>query len=405
MFSKKEKGFCAYCEPLIEKHGRFSNRIIVQVTSIVNAIDTFFPARSAGFYRFEKEFINILIKFLSKIRVVKIVPITNREEVQGRTLVIVDEAVKRGHNVNLVKIFNRHFNMFQINIKNESSFFHVLPSLDSQENNTIDFADKYLFKLFLKSNNLPHVSGKVFRNEDKALRYGDEIGYPLVVKPQFGSLSRHTSINIKNKEGLKEAIGIAKITTNEFIVERHIEGKNYRAVVIGNKMAACALREPANVTGDGFNTIEQLIEIKNSSPLRGGYQQKNYTLKKIAITPRLEESLKQKKYTLKKIPFKGEKIYLDDKIILSGGADIHDMTTMIHKANIELFENLSLLLKTSMVGFDFITSDISEPHYNSDFAIIEANSAPYIDMHHFPVSGAPRNIAEKIIDILESKNI
>lgn len=402
MFPKKESTICAYCEPLVEKHNRFGGKVITHIASVINAIGGLLPARSAGFYRFEKELISVLIKLLTKIKIVKITPIANREEIQGRSLVIIDEATKRGHSVNLVKIFNRHFNMFQINIKNKSSFFHVLPSLDSQENNAIDFSDKYLFKLFLKSNNLPYAPGKVFRSAGKALRYGEEVGYPLVVKPRFGSLSRHTSANIKNGNGLKEAIRIVKIITNEFIVERHIEGRNHRAVVIGNKMAACALREPANVTGDGLNTIEQLIEIKNSNPLRGDYKQKNYTLKKITITPRLEESLKQKTYTLKSVLANGEKIYLDDKIILSGGADIHDVTDIIHKTNADLFENLSLLLKTSMVGFDFITSDVSKSHYNTNFAIIEANSAPYIDMHHFPVSGTSRNVATKIIDIIES---
>lgn len=404
MFSKKERAFCAHCEPLIEKHGRFSTRIIVHITSIINAIDSFFPTRSSGFYRFEKELINVLIKFLSKIRVIKIVPITNREEIQGRSLAIIDEAVKRGYTANLVKFFNRHFNMFQMSVKNKSFFFHVLPSLDSPENSVIDFSDKYLFKLLLKSNNLPHASGKAFKNINKALNYEREIGYPLVVKPRFGSLSRHTSTNIKNRDDLKEAIKIVKIITNEFIIERHIEGKNYRAVVIGNKMAACALREPPNVIGDGFNTIEQLIKIKNNNTLRGDYRQKNYTLKKITVTPRLEKLLEQKKYTLKNILAKGEKIYLDSKVILSGGADIHDVTDLVHKTNIELLENLSLLLKTPIVGFDFITADISKPHYDTTFTIIEANSAPYIDMHHFPISGTPRNIAEKIIDILESKS-
>lgn len=402
MLSRKERHFCPYCEPLVEKHGCFSSKIIPHITDIINMIDGFFPTRSAGFYKFEKWLIDILIKLLSKIKVIKITPIANREEIQGRSLVLIDEAAKRGHSVNLVKVFNKHLNMFQINIKNKTSFFHVLPSLNPRENNTIDFADKYLFKSFLKSNNLPHIPGRVFRNADRALCYGDEIGYSLVVKPRFGSLSRHTSVNIKNRDGLKEAIRIVKIITNEFIVERHIEGKNYRAVVVGNKLAACALRESANVTGDGFNTIERLIEIKNGNPLRGDYKQKNYTLKKIAITPRLEESLKQRAYTLKSILARDKKIYLNDKIILSGGADIHDATDIIHKTNIELFENLSLLLKTSMVGFDFITSDVSRPYYDTNFAIIEANSAPYIDMHHFPVSGMSRDVAAKMIDIIES---
>ncbi|MDP3790961.1 MAG: hypothetical protein Q8R38_02835 [Candidatus Omnitrophota bacterium] len=37
------------------------------------------------------------------------------------------------------------------------------------------------------------------------------------------------------------------------------------------------------------------------------------------------------------------------------------------------------------------------------FGIIEANSLPYIDMHHFPVTGAPRNVAGAILDEVERR--
>ena len=29
---------------------------------------------------------------------------------------------------------------------------------------------------------------------------------------------------------------------------------------------------------------------------------------------------------------------------------------------------------------------------------LEANSLPYIDMHHYPLTGQPRNVAEMVMD-------
>lgn len=410
MFSKyKERSFCVHCEPLIEKHNWLSRVILVYFAGFANLfisiINGFFSPFIEKFDGLEKVFTGSFIKVLSKLRVIKVVPITNREEIQGRSLTIVEEAIKRGYTVNLVKFFNRHFNTFQLNLKNKSLFFDVLPSADFGRNNIINFSDKYLFKLLLESNNFPHTPGKTFRHLGNGLAYGNKLGYPLVVKPRFGSLSKHTSVGIRNENELKEAIKMVKIITDEFIVERYVKGKDYRVVVVENKMVACAFREPPNVIGDGSNTIEQLIMIKNNNPLRGAYHQKSFTLKKINITPRVEELLMQKNYTVKSVLSAGKKIYLDTKVVLSGGADIHDVTDMVHGANIKLLEELSIILKTSLVGFDLITPDISKPYHDTTFVVVEANSAPYIDMHHFPISGTPRNVAARIIDSIESKHL
>ena len=49
-------------------------------------------------------------------------------------------------------------------------------------------------------------------------------------------------------------------------------------------------------------------------------------------------------------------------------------------------------------GFDFICEDISKPYFEQECAIIEANSCPSIDMHHYPVSGKVRNVAGRLLD-------
>lgn len=407
MLSKKERGFCVHCEPLIEKHSWLSRVVLVYFAGFANlfvgVVGVFFTPFLKKFYGLEKKFAHAFIRVMSKLRVIKVAPITNTEEIQGRSLTIVEEAKKRGYTVNLVKFFNRHFNTFQLNFKNKSLFFNVLPSADFERNNIIDFSDKYLFKLLLESNNFPHTQGESFRRLNTGLSYGNKLGYPLVVKPRFGSLSKHTSVGIRSENELKDAIKTVKIITDEFIVERYVKGKDYRVAVVENKMVACAFREPPNVIGDGSSTIEQLIMVKNNDPFRGTYHQKNFTLKKINITPRVEKLLMQKNYTVKSIPSADEKIYLDTKVVLSGGSDIHDVTDMVHGANVKLLEKLSMVLETSLVGFDIITPDISKPYYDTTFVVIEANSAPYIDMHHFPTSGSPRNVAARIIDSIESK--
>ena len=102
---------------------------------------------------------------------------------------------------------------------------------------------------------------------------------------------------------------------------------------------------------------------------------------------------------------KGTKARLHNKIILKCGADIHDKTDEIHPDNVALFQKISRLCDTPLVGLDFICQDISLPHHRQECAVLEANSLPYIDMHHYPLTGQPRNVAGLIVDYMQGKEL
>ena len=65
------------------------------------------------------------------------------------------------------------------------------------------------------------------------------------------------------------------------MVEDYLAGTEYRFFVLGDETLAVLLRVPANVIGDGKNTVRELVEIKNSDPLRGDGSRS--PLKKIAL--------------------------------------------------------------------------------------------------------------------------
>ncbi len=221
----------------------------------------------------------------------------------------------------------------------------------------------------------------------------------MVVKPNAGSLSKHVTCNIQNEVGLREAVRIARIVSREFVVEEFIEGDVYRITVVNGAVVAACLREAPNVIGDGVSTVQRLIDIKNRDPRRGMIHQKNFTLHLIVVTARTHELLSTQGEGLESVPLKGKKVYLHDKVVLACGADIHDVTDMLHPDNKALFENAAKLCRASLVGIDFIAKDISKSFCEQKCAIIEANSLPYIDMHHYPVTGKERNVAGEILDL------
>ena len=158
------------------------------------------------------------------------------------------------------------------------------------------------------------------------------------------------------------------------------------------------MREAPNVIGDGIHTIADLIKIKNEHPWRGEAHQKNFTLHKIVADENAQVFLAKRELTVETVLPKGTKAYLRDKIILKSGADIHDKTGEVHPDNTALFQKISRLCDAPLVGLDFICQDISQPYHQQECAVLEANSLPYIDMHHYPVTGKPRNVAGLIMD-------
>lgn len=395
---------CPHCEPVAGHPYRFSEIIG----------NLFFPLkrflRPAGrlleskfpelLPRIHRIILYFLFKMLLAVHALKEVDISDKDEtITNRTLVVAREAVKKGISVKALKFLGKEStNFFSIKIKNKKKFFEVLPTEDIVKISKIDFDDKYKLKQILKANNLPCAEGECFRGAKKAVAYGKKLGFPLVVKPKLGSLSKHVACNIQNEAELKKAIRVAQIINPEFIVEKFIKGDASRITLVGHKMAGVCMREAPNVVGDGIHTIADLIKIKNEHPWRGEARQKNFTLHKISASESARAFLAKQGLAMETVLPAGTKVYLHNKIILKCGADIHDKTDEVHPDNIALFQRISRLCGAPLVGLDFICQDISRPHHRQECAVLEANSLPYIDMHHYPATGQPRNVAGLVMD-------
>ncbi|MFH1712050.1 MAG: hypothetical protein ABH846_02320 [Patescibacteria group bacterium] len=327
------------------------------------------------------------------------------EGVYNRTLVIVREARKRGVKIKTYKLLGNHTNYFSIEINGRKKIFEGLPHWTIDYNPTVNFDDKGKMKKLLEKADLPHPQGRAFRKIKPAVAYAKHVlGFPVVIKPKNGSLSMHTTCNIQDEVELKEAIRIAQILSPHFIVEKFIPGDVHRVTVVDGEVVASCIREAPNVVGDGQRTIQELIDIKNQDPIRGSKNKKNFTLHHIAVSERSRLLLTEQNLNLESIPAAGQKVCLHDKVILACGADIHDTTDDIHPENIILFKKVYELCGTPLIGLDFICQDISKSHHEQQCAVLEVNGLPYIDMHHYPVTGSPRNVAGALLDYFVANN-
>lgn len=333
----------------------------------------------------------LFMDFLSHLRIVKFEKNIQREKIYNRSLIFWDEALKRGLDISAVKVLGKYMNEFRLIYKGKHYFFEGTPLNIFSPSHPID--NKIKSKKILEKNGIPVAPGRVFTGFKGAKKYVLEIGFPVVVKPNSGSLSHHITTNIKSIQGFKKAVAIAKLYRPDFIVEKFIPGGLYRITVLGMKHVFVCKKEPANVKGDGFSTIDELINKKNSSIERGCLGILNTTLHKVPVNGITRNVLKAQNLTLGSIPPKGKRVFLQDKYLLSTGCDIKNCTTGTHKSNKKLFLKVAKLFNAQVIGIDFICKDIGKSYENQLCGVLETNSLPYLDMHQNPSSGKKEDVS------------
>jgi len=165
--------------------------------------------------------------------------------------------------------------------------------------------------------------------------------------------------------------------------------------------------DPPFVTGDGQNSIDNLIKQKNQAAHPG--------VKDIVVSGEMERFLqRQMEVKIRKnskfqipnskpfayVPEKGESVVLSEKIGVNYGGSSSEDYDICHSDNKELFIRAAKILGDPIAGFDFIIPDITVSWKNQKCGFIEVNSLPFINLHHDPLLGTPRNAAALVWDMI-----
>lgn len=259
-------------------------------------------------------------------------------------------------------------------------------------------ANKHATKTLLGDMGVPVPRGYRIRDIDELEETLERVGFPAVVKPLDGNHGKGASVGIKSIEDGREAFEKAKEYSRWVIVEKQLQGSDYRALVVNNRLIAVAERVPAHVTGDGKHTISELVDQVNADPRRG-YGHEN-VLTQIDIDNQAIRCIRKAGYELDSVPREGERIFLKTTANISTGGTAIDLTDEAHPENVILFERIARIIGLDVAGIDVIAPNISEPIRQNGGGIIEVNAAPGFRMHLAPSEGIGRNVAEHVIDML-----
>lgn len=255
--------------------------------------------------------------------------------------------------------------------------------------------DKALTAEYLEKNNVPIPKGATFEKETKIeelLTYTKQIGYPVVVKPTDGSGGVGVFANITSDEELIEAVEFIKEKQfTKIIVQQFVNGEEIRVYVLGNSVLAAANRLPANVIGDGEQTIVQLIREKNE--LRKSTPHLYH--RPIRIDAQVKQLIEQEKYTLESILPKGKRLYLRKTSNVSTGGDPVDVTNQLTQGQ----RKIAIDASNAIPGLTHSGVDIIINQETGDTVVLEVNTRPGIGSHIFPIEGQAVDIPKAIIDL------
>lgn len=230
----------------------------------------------------------------------------------------------------------------------------------------------------------------------------EQLLFPIVAKPDSGSLSQNVFPNLQTAAELKQAVAAIEADGAVIKLESHISGGDYRVLIVNHQYAGCVERRPANVTGDGKHTIRELFDLRNQEPGRAERHEAHTTLHQLVFDQTSRRLLTKAGYTLDTFLPEGQRFYLQEKITASTGSDYVDYTDQLHPSIIKSCVDFSQRFSTLTLGFDLITSDISRPLIETGGAFNEYNFLPYVDLHENCNIGQKRPVCRLIWDYIET---
>jgi GNAT-family acetyltransferase (TIGR03103 family) len=207
----------------------------------------------------------------------------------------------------------------------------------------------------------------------------------LVVKPARGEQGRGVAVDLDTMESVERAIEVARSHSDQVLVESYHPGQDLRLIVIGYELVAAAIRRPAEVIGNGRDTVRELIERQSRRRAAATSGES-----KIPLDGETERCVGKAGFKMDDVPPEGVCFPVRKAANLHTGGTIHDVTDQVHPLLKEAAIRVARSIGIPVVGVDFIVPDPSDP----DYVFIEANERPGLANHE------PQPTAQRFIDLL-----
>ncbi|WP_049897255.1 ATP-grasp domain-containing protein [Nesterenkonia massiliensis] len=259
---------------------------------------------------------------------------------------------------------------------------------------------KWDTKRLLEEAGVPVPRGRLIQASDTSMEdlqtIAHAIGYPLVIKPNNGTMGRGVFSGISDWEQLVGSWKhlVEELKADQILIEQHYQGDDYRILVVGDEVAAACLRIPANIEGDGDHTVQELIVAKNELRSQNPFLSKGL----IKVDFEVRQELKNQGLSLESVPKTGERVVLRRVANASAGGDVVDVTSDLpEEIKRAAVEAVAAIPNIVIAGVD-VLYQTGMPASPETFTVIEMNSRPHIPVNMYPTHGEGQDVPRTMMD-------
>lgn len=227
-----------------------------------------------------------------------------------------------------------------------------------------------------------------------AWRFVAAQGGPCVVKPAHDTGGGEgVTTGVGTRLQLFSAMALAGGFGRQILIEKQVEGDNYRLLYLDGTLLDAVRRVPPTIHGDGRSSVKQLIQSENEDRLRSGIDASQTLL---ATDWDLRHTLRRNGFSLRSVPSEGLPIQLKTVINDNRRRDnvrVFDACDAVIGAGAAAAAALGMRL----AGVDVITRDVTVPLEESGGVIIEVNAMPGLYFHDTMDNGVVP-LVHKILD-------
>lgn len=246
--------------------------------------------------------------------------------------------------------------------------------------------DKLQCGALLRRAGLPAPPQQPVGSPADAVRAARAIGFPVVVKPANLDGGEGVFAGLFDAAEVEAAFARAATLSKRVLVEKHVDGADYRLTVMDGAVIWAVERVPAGVTGDGVSTVDQLVTAANGDPKRS--DDPHSPLKPIVLDAEADRLLARAALSRSSVPDAGRFVRLKQAANVATGGTPVGAFDRLHPDNAALAVRAARLLGLDLAGVDLLIPDLGRSWRESGAAICEVNGQPQLgattSLHVYP---------------------
>jgi cyanophycin synthetase len=201
-----------------------------------------------------------------------------------------------------------------------------------------------------------------------------------VVKPANGTGGgAGVTCAVHDADDLARARLAAQVFDGDVLVERAIDGQEYRLLFLDGELLDVVRRERPRVVGDGHSTVTELMAEENRRRLDAG---QNEVARLLRFDLDCALALKQGGLSARSVPAEGQPVIVKSTV----GENARSQNSTVHghlpDSVVEMAAQAAATCRIRLAGVDLVTPDQTRPLEQTAGAILEVNGTPGLHYHY-----------------------